>query len=493
MVFTSWTFAIFFLVVLVVLAICRTRTSRQVTILVASVIFYGYWNHFHLLLLATPSIIDYYCAQEIERRRDRARTWVTLSVVSNLGLLTVFKYTNFFLENISALLGFTSPTLHIVLPIGISFYTFKTLSYTIDVYRGEIPACRDWWKYAMFVTYFPELIAGPIVRASVFLPQMTRSLRPSWPRAWVGCQAILLGLTKKSLIADRMSPLVDSVFAHPHLFSPLTVASAVVAYSLQIYCDFSGYSDMAIGISRIIGYDLPENFNLPYLSTSITEFWRRWHITLSTWLRDYLYIPLGGSRRGKLRTWVNLILTMLLGGLWHGASWTFVAWGLLHGTGLALHKIWAHKNKEWGIPVPPMVSWALTYVFVCFGWLVFRSPDAATALVLLRKLTFMDSGGVEYFYLPLALALPVVIAAHWLGRFIDAPNSGLRSIPVPAFAQELYRDAGDRLAVKPHPTSGYYFMLPLPGFFGAVLTTAWVLLLYLFSAVQTSPFIYFQF
>ena len=321
-VFTSWAFVGFFLCVLSALALVRSRTSRQLIILVASIFFYGYWNKLYLLLLAAPSIIDYNCAILIEASNQprRRKFWVVVSLASNLGLLAYFKYANFFLSNIATWFGRDFEPLDIALPIGISFYTFKTLSYTIDVYRAELPACRDWWKYAMFVTYFPELIAGPIVRASVFLPQMTRSLKPSGKRAIVGLELILLGVTKKLLIADRMAVLADAVFEHPHFFSPLTVASGVVAYSLQIYCDFSGYSDIAIGVSRIIGFDLPENFNMPYLSTSITEFWRRWHMTLSKWLRDYLYIPLGGNRRGRFRTYFNLLMTMLLGGLWHGAN-----------------------------------------------------------------------------------------------------------------------------------------------------------------------------
>jgi alginate O-acetyltransferase complex protein AlgI len=302
MVFTSWAFVIFFLSFLLVLNVVPNRWARQLTILVGSICFYGYWNKWYLLLLLTPSVIDYICALRIaDSANSRVRKlWLWISLVSNLGLLGYFKYANFFLESSAHFNGRPFVRLDILLPIGISFYTFKTMSYTIDVYRGEIPVCRDWWRYAMFVTYFPELIAGPIVRASVFLPQMTRSLRPSWARSWVGLQLILLGVTKKLLIADKMAVLSDAVFAHAKIFAPATVMSGIVAYSLQIYCDFSGYSDIAIGISRIIGFDLPENFNMPYLATSVTDFWRRWHITLSQWLRDYLYIPLGGNRKGEL-------------------------------------------------------------------------------------------------------------------------------------------------------------------------------------------------
>ena len=230
---------------------------------------------------------------------------------------------------------------NILLPAGISFYTFKSMSYTIDVFRGSLKPCRSWLDYATFITFFPELIAGPIVRGSVFLPQMDRVIGPTMDRVASGASMFLQGLVKKLFVADRMAVVADAVFATPGIFDTATTWCGVAAYTIQIYCDFSGYSDMAIGTARMIGYDLPENFNMPYLSTNITEFWRRWHMTLSTWLRDYLYIPLGGNRHGVLMTYRNLFLTMLLGGLWHGANWTFVIWGGLHGCALAVHKVWA--------------------------------------------------------------------------------------------------------------------------------------------------------
>ena len=370
MVFTSFVFVKFFIAVLVLLALCRNRGQRQFTILCASIVFYGYWKVQYLLLLATPSVIDYICASRISAATDQRhrKAWLFFSIASNLGLLAYFKYTNFFVQSAARLIGHDWPMINILLPVGISFYTFKTMSYTIDVYRGHIEPCRSWWKYAMFVTYFPELVAGPIVRASVFLPQMTRSLRPSWKRAFVGLQLIALGFSKKLLVADRLAGFVDSVFRYPHLYSTGTVWSAVVAYSLQIYCDFSGYSDIAIGTSRIIGFDLPENFNMPYLATSITEFWRRWHITLSQWLRDYLYIPLGGNRKGRARTYVNLTITMLLGGLWHGANWTFIVWGGLHGVGLALHKMWSSRETRLGSRRRWQRGRSLTSLFVFVGY-----------------------------------------------------------------------------------------------------------------------------
>src|SRR4029077_9007489 len=398
MVFTSFTFVEFFLIVLAVLAFCRTRWQRQLAILLASLFFYGYWNSWYLFLLATPSVIDYYCALRISETQEekRRKFWLTVSVVSNLALLGYFKYANFFVHTFGQLLGRDVHVLNILLPVGISFYTFKTMSYTIDVYRRHIEPCHSCGKSAMFVTYFPELVAGPIVRASVFLPQMTRSLKPSWPRAVVGLQLVALGFSKKLLVADRLATFVDAGFAHPAIYSTGTIWSAVIAYSLQIYCDFSGYSDIAIGTSRIIGFDLPENFNMPYSATSITEFWRRWHITLSQWLRDYLYIPLGGNRKGKIRTYINLTLTMLLGGLWHGANWTFVAWGALHGLALAIHKLWMDGTKGRNWKVPGFFGWAMTYVYVCFCWVLFRAQAFHAAMVVSRTMVGIDSMGVQY-------------------------------------------------------------------------------------------------
>jgi|tagenome__1003787_1003787.scaffolds.fasta_scaffold20965676_2 alginate O-acetyltransferase complex protein AlgI len=496
MVFTSLTFIEFFVVVLIVLALCRTRWQRQLAILLSSIFFYGYWNSWYLFLLATPSVIDYYCALRISETQvdKRRRLWLTVSVVSNLGLLGYFKYANFFVHSFGQLFGRDVPVLHILLPVGISFYTFKTMSYTIDVYRRHIEPCHSWWKYAMFVTYFPELVAGPIVRASVFLPQMTRSLKPSWPRAYVGLQLVALGFSKKLLVADRLAKFVDAIFAHPAIYSTGTIWSAVIAYSLQIYCDFSGYSDIAIGVSRIIGFDLPENFNMPYSSTSITEFWRRWHITLSQWLRDYLYIPLGGNRKGKFRTYVNLTITMLLGGLWHGANWTFVVWGAMHGFGLALHKFWMDINKGRTIKVPSFFGWAITYIWVCFAWVLFRAPDFSTAMLMMRKMLFINSVGVNYVYFWLYAIIPFVVFAHLLGRYVNdgVEAAGQRKMYAPLWAERLYTGTS-RFAIRPHPQAGTYALMPTNGFALGLLVTTWAIVFYLFAALDSSPFIYFQF
>jgi alginate O-acetyltransferase complex protein AlgI len=475
MAFISLAFVAFFLVVLAGLRLAPTRYLRQGLLLLASVWFYASWKLAYLPVLAAPIIIDYVCAIRIENSADPAvrKRWLVTGVASNLLLLGFFKYTNFFLENVAALLRTAPKHLDIVLPLGISFFTFKTLSYLIDVYRGDLPACRSAWRYALFVSYFPDLIAGPIVRASVFLPQMKRSLRPSWPRAVVGCQMILLGLTKKLVIADQLAIVVDTVFAEAGVYSPLTVWSGVIAYSLQIYCDFSGYSDMAIGMSHIIGIDLPENFNMPYLALSPIEFWQRWHITLSNWLRDYLYYSLPGLRRGRWNRYRNAAITALLGGLWHGASWTFVGWGALHGLGLGVSHWWIRRRARLGRQPNNSISvrlacWLATYLFICVTWVFFRSQSLPAALIILRKMSGLAPGGIVWVYSPLLLVLPLVIGGHMAG-ILAARRAESRSI------------------------SGSYVLLPLPGFVGAFVGASWLLVLALFGATGAHPFVYFQF
>jgi alginate O-acetyltransferase complex protein AlgI len=477
--FVSYQFVVFFAAVLVGLATMPTQPARLALLLVANVVFYGAGTPRFLLVLAIPSLVDYACAVRMEDAAEpqARRQWLVLSIVVNLGVLVYFKYANFFIDTVASVLHVRTAPLDIVLPVGISFFTFKTMSYTIDVYRGRLRACRSWWRYAMFVSFFPELVAGPIVRASVLLPQMERPIRLDWHRTVSGMRIILLGVTKKMLIADRLSMYVDLVFAKPALYSPSAVLTAVISYSIQIYCDFSGYSDMAVGVARIIGFDLPANFAMPYLSRSITEFWRRWHITLSEWLRDYLYIPLGGNRRGRARTYANLMVTMFLGGLWHGANWTFVVWGLLHGVGLAAHKFWLERTSKAGGPrsdgpAARVVGWLATMTFVSVCWIFFRSPNFDVAWTVLRKLAGLAPGGITWTYLPAYLFVLVLAAAHVVGVFHgDRPQK----------------------ADDTHTGVPAYATARLPLYLSAFLATAWLLILYLFIPLHRSPFIYFQF
>lgn len=502
MTFVSISFVIFFIVVVLGLRLAPSRNLRQWLLLLASLWFYASWKPVYLLVLAAPILIDYFCAIRIEESADATvrKAWLATGVASNLLLLAYFKYANFFLNNIAVLSGNAPKHLDIVLPLGISFFTFKSLSYTIDVYRKELPACHSLWRYALFVCYFPDLIAGPIVRASVFLPQMGRSLRPSWGRIIVGCHMILLGVTKKLLIADQMAIFVDPVFAAASNYSPLTVWSAVIAYSLQIYCDFSGYSDMAIGVSKIIGIDLPENFNMPYLALSPVDFWRRWHISLSTWLRDYLYLALPASRRKPWHKYRNAAITFLLSGLWHGASWTFVCWGGLHGLALATSRWWSARRTRRGRLPSKSIGvrfgcWLATYVFVCITWVLFRAQDFPSALQMLRKMAGFAPGGIAWLYSPLLMVLPIVFIAHVVGivaaRSALPTGSGRKAHP-PAWAASLYANARASLIVRSSRLSGVYVLMR-PRFLGAFLIASWVLAVLLFGATGANPFVYFQF
>ncbi len=359
---------------------------RLWVMLVASYIFYGAWDWRFLSLILVSTCIDYYLGLSLDREGDetRRRRLLQLSLVANLGFLGFFKYFNFFIE--SATLGLGSlgydgslSTLNIILPVGISFYTFQSMSYSIDVYRRQIPVERDFVRFATFISFFPQLVAGPIVRASDFLHQFGEDKEFEWSRFQVGVGQIIWGFFKKVAIADAIGPYVDQCFADPGKFGGMHLAIGVVFYSFQIYCDFSGYSDIAIGLARVMGFDFPRNFNKPYFSQNFSEFWQRWHISLSGWLRDYLYIPLGGSRGSKWFTWRNLMITMLLGGLWHGAAWVFVLWGFLHGAyqvvGRVLSPYWqrlwsALRAPAW-MQVP--INVAIVYFFTCVAWVYFRA------------------------------------------------------------------------------------------------------------------------
>ena len=493
MVFSSPRFLVFLAALLALLAIPLPRDVKKRVLTVASCLFYAAWDYRYLSLLLVISVVDFVAAARIAATSvtRTKRAWLLASIVSNLGILAYFKYCNFFVENANALLGSVGVRIHaldVLLPAGISFYTFKTMSYTIDVYRGHLQPCRSWLDYAMFITFFPELIAGPIVRASVFLPQMDRQPGPSLGRFAVGGGIFLQGLTKKLLIADRMAAIADPVFADPLAWSTPNVWIGLLAYTIQIYCDFSGYSDMAIGTAKMIGYDLPENFAMPYLASSITEFWRRWHITLSTWLRDYLYIPLGGNRQGTLQTHRNLMLTMLLGGLWHGASWNFVAWGALHGIGLVAHKLWTERvSPGWRLPRP--LGWAMTLGFVVLTWVPFRSPSWENTVLLFDRLFGVSgvSGAVwnpEWFWFGLCL----VVAGHAIGAAIAADPRELR---FSAHVQEVLRRLG--WIVEKDRISGLIAWPAFPRPAGVFVLSVWLLALFGLAPTQTTAFIYFQF
>ena len=394
MLFISLQFVAFFFLVYGAYRVLPFRWQNPM-LLVASYYFYGVWDWRFLLLLVFSSTMDYFLALAIGRSTSvRARkTWVTTSMVLNLGILGFFKYFNFFAGNFAVLLHAlglnASPfMLQIVLPVGISFYTFQSMSYIIDVYRGELAPVRRWLDFALFVAFFPQLVAGPIVRAKDLLTQIQEPRvmdRSGWRE---GCWLILLGYYKKVVLADNLAPFANEVFNSPDQAFGLGVLAGILAFAFQIYGDFSGYSDIARGISRLMGFHLMLNFRMPYFAVNPSDFWRRWHISLSTWLRDYLYIPLGGNRGGEFRMYRNLALTMLLGGLWHGAAWHFVAWGAYHGLLLILFRLAGGKRESAG-HLHGMRRWAAAgffFIFTLGGWLLFRANQLADVPLLLGNL-----------------------------------------------------------------------------------------------------------
>jgi len=432
MLFNQPEFILLFIALLIGLAVVKSPVLRRRMLLAASWYFYAYWDWRLLGLLIASTFVNYLIALGIGAAGSsvgRRKTLLVASVVYNLGLLGLFKYFNFFVESLGWILGplgVRVGTLDIVLPIGISFYTFQAMAYVIDVHRGLIQPCRDFFNFALFIAFFPQLVAGPIVRATDLLPQLQLDVRLSWHDVFLGFRQFTIGLFKKLFIADRLAGFVDQVFANAGVFDGASTWLAVLAYGIQIYCDFSGYSDMAIGTARIMGYRLPENFDAPYVSTSITEFWRRWHITLSSWLRDYLYIPLGGSRKGRRRTYVNLLITMVLGGLWHGASWTFACWGTLHGLALAGDK-WVHARLGSDRSCSPggrLFGWLITMLIVFTGWVFFRAPSFHQAFLILDRM-YVHPGGIAWYH---PFAISVLVAMVVVHILVAADRLGLERL-----------------------------------------------------------------
>jgi D-alanyl-lipoteichoic acid acyltransferase DltB (MBOAT superfamily) len=414
MLFPTIDFALFFLVVFTGNWLLRPhRTAWKLFILASSFFFYGYWfserSHLPLAtILAFTIVVNWAFGQAVFRamtpdgqRTERSRWLVRAAVVVDLGVLGYFKYVNFFLSSVTERLSsigvhVSDPTIGVILPIGISFFTFQAISYVIDIGRGVWRRPVALLDFAVYLSFFAHLIAGPIVRASEFVPQLEETADPRFVETSEAFMLIFRGLFKKVVISSYMATIVDPVFALPNGASRWEVLWAIYAYAIQIYADFSGYTDMAIGVALLLGIRFPQNFDAPYIALTVQDFWRRWHITLSRWLRDYLYIPLGGNRGTELFTYRNLFLTMVIGGLWHGANWTFVVWGALHGAYLVAERVvkksWAERGAI-GLP-PPMVKvlqWLLTFNFVCFAWIFFRAPNFTTATDVIGRL-FSGSG-----------------------------------------------------------------------------------------------------
>ena len=396
MIFTSLAFMIFFTVVIIGTFIIQVYFNDRVKfyfLLTASYFFYGWWDWRFCFLLLFVTITSYITALQSQNK-----TAYITGVSVPLLVLGIFKYFNFFMDSMTHVTGHELITLKIILPVGISFYTFQALSYVIDVHRKKIPAEKDFIRLALYISFFPQLVAGPIVRASDFLPQLYESSRRITAENFShGIQLMAMGFFKKAVLADHLSVFIDDVFRVPAAFHWATIILAVFSYSLQIYFDFSGYSDIASGCAKCLGYDFSINFNLPYISSSITEFWRRWHISLSGWLRDYLYIPLGGNRKGIIRQHINLMITMLLGGLWHGANWTFVFWGGLNGLALCCEKVYAGHEKKKANFFVSLIKTICVFVFISFTWIFFRASNFSDAWLILKGIFTLQNGIVQPF------------------------------------------------------------------------------------------------
>lgn len=404
MLFNTMGFMYFFVIVICLYFILPKRYS-WLLLLGASYFFYMCWNPFYILLIIASTLVDYVVARLMgnTKEKNKRKFLLAISLCMNLGLLFTFKYFNFFIDTTSWLLQFAGkqvsiPYLNVLLPVGISFYTFQTLSYTIDVYRGRLEPEKHLGIFALYVSFFPQLVAGPIERSTHLLPQLRQQPKWDWQRMQSGFFLMISGYFKKVVIADNVAVLVEQVYGNVHNYSGLALIVATIFFAFQIYCDFSGYSDIAIGTAKILGFDLMTNFRRPYLSKSIKEFWGRWHISLSSWFKDYVYIPLGGNRVGYARWMINLLITFTLSGLWHGAAMTFVIWGVLNGVYLVggqmlkplkdkLKAIFHVKDSN---PLYKFGAWAITMCLVLIGWVFFRADTLQDALYIL---THLHTGG----------------------------------------------------------------------------------------------------
>ncbi len=468
MIFNSLQFALFFAIVILAYWSLPHKLQNRF-LLVASYFFYGWWDWRFLGLLAFSTAVDFTVGQMLPSAENevRRKRLLLISMVTNLGVLGVFKYFGFFSESLNSALesvgiGALGPSLSIVLPVGISFYTFQSMSYTIDIYRGELEPVKNPLDFALYVSYFPQLVAGPIERATRLVPQLIAPrTMPSGDRVVSGLALIAIGLTKKVVIADVAAGAVNEAFAESGSAGAVQLLVGVYAFALQIYGDFSGYSDIARGTSRLLGIELIENFKQPYLSTSITDFWRRWHISLSNWLRDYLYIPLGGNQKGPRRTYINLALTMLLGGLWHGAASTFIVWGALHGSFLAIERFLKVRRETPLLTASGLVRAVITFHLVCLAWVFFRADSFGQAFEVISGIATLRAGEI-----PTLTIVNVLLTLGALTLFIDTTQ----------------RVFNDEIGIRRlHPAMQ-----------GAFFGVAGVLVL-LMSGGEGVPFVYFQF
>jgi len=475
LIFNSGLFLILFLGFLIIyILLSKTHRPKLLFVTLFSLYFYYKSSGVYFLLLLSTTLIDYSLASLIYKTRLQWKrsTLLALSLVANLGVLGYFKYTNFLHEIFSTAAGISYQPFDIFLPVGVSFFTFQSLSYTIDIYRNKLKPVNHILDYAFFVSFFPQLVAGPIIRAADFLPQLSKPTYVTKEMFGRGIYLICTGLFKKAIISNYISlNFVDRIFEAPSLYTGLENLFGVYGYALQIYCDFSGYSDMAIGIALLLGFHFAINFDSPYQSKNITEFWRRWHMSLSSWLKDYLYISLGGNRKGQLRTYFNLMLTMLLGGLWHGASFRFIVWGGLHGVGLALHKLFTSIKFKSVKQNPALQSWIsaisilITFQFVCFCWIFFRAPTMDSAGQMVYQIIAQFNAQV---FLEFVVGYKAVLFLMLLGYVLHF---------LPATSEQK--------------AETWVTQLPLAG--KATLLIAIIVLVIQTKSASIQPFIYFQF
>ena len=458
MLFHTWIFLLFFALFYAVYLYCKNTRFREPWLLISSYVFYAWWNPLYLLLIVWSTFIDY-AAVILMGRGGRRKLWLSMSIINNLLLLGFFKYGRFIVDNINLLLAdcgisYTLAEPGVLLPVGISFYTFQSMSYTIDYYRGKIEREKSFLRFATFVSLFPQLVAGPIERARSLLPQISKKPTISSKDISDGFSLFLVGLFKKVALADYLALYVDRIYDVPDLYQGSALLLATFLFGWQIYFDFSGYTDMARGIGRMLGIRLMLNFNNPYLADGLGDFWKRWHISLSTWFKDYLYIPLGGNRKGKLNSYRNMILTMLISGLWHGAAWTFVIWGGLHALGrVATREL--ESTSFYQQKIPRFVKQMLVFSFVTFAWIFFRATNLSDAFLIVSRIFTSVWSDPQ---LPLLMLLLVV--ATWLYQFLY--ESRLRT---------------------------YLQSSPLR----VAMVVAMLLYLVLFASSSHQPFIYFQF
>jgi len=472
--FISFEFIIFFIAVILIRSCFRNFSAEKWFLISASYVFVASWSIVSSLLLFFTSLITYFIGVGLGRVEDdrKRRFLLIMSIVANLGVLFFFKYLSFLLDNVWWLLLLLGIRLNrwqyeISLPLGISFFTFIAMTYTIDTYRRKMLPCHSLQDALLFVAYFPQILSGPINRAAELLPQLRQRIRATALEFESGLAQFGMGAVKKLVISDQIASHVNMIFAAPGDYDGFTLLQGLLGYSIQIYCDFSGYSDMAIGVARMMGFRFMDNFQMPYSSVNIAEFWRRWHISLSTWFRDYLYIPLGGNRKGLARNYMNLILTMILCGLWHGASWNFVLWGGLHGTALAVHRAW--RSHNWLPPqerpagyqlISRFMSRILTLGVVVLGWLFFRANSWADAAEYLARLITWNGDGTRMMSPNIIGAVTGMVLVHFL---IKRDRNWFKEIPQLSFPVRI------------------------------LSYTSILLLIVALGATDSAPFIYFQF